>query len=53
MATPTQTKVLAQGLLLHGQRIDPSLRGLHEKLEQCFEEFQCIVYPERKVWLYV
>ena len=43
-----QTTILDKALTLHGQRIDVSLQGLHEKLEACFEEFQGMVFPDRR-----
>ena len=43
-----QTAILGKALSLHGQRIDTSLQGLHEKLEGCFEEFQDMVFPGRR-----
>ena len=45
---PIQIVILEKGLALHKQRIVPSLQGLHDKLEMCFEDVQCIVYPERR-----
>ena len=45
---PTQILILDKALALHKQCIDPSLQGLHSKLEKCFEEIQEMVFPDRR-----
>ena len=44
-----QAMVVEKALVIHKSKIDSSLQGLQEKLETCFEEFLCMVYPDRKV----
>ncbi len=43
-----QANFLERALSLHGQLIQPSLQGLHDKLEGCFLEFQLMVFPDRR-----
>lgn len=45
---PPQTYLLEKALQVHAARVEPSLQAFHSKLESCFEDFQCMVFPEKR-----